>query len=1058
MKLGFLKRRKLWVRFILIVFLLPLILFSTLIGILYSNQDYFVQELIETLNEDFEGHFEIKGSHISPFENFPYISLDFEELTLFENDNKKGEHILDIHDVYVGFNIWDILSKNMEIQSIVLKNGSINVVQHEDGSLNIIDALTTNKEIEDTNEEFHLNLKSINLTDVDVNKLNKSNGMYFDLYVNEAKSNFKTSGDDVQMFIDSKFIVTYIDNGDTTFIHDKHFDIHTEIDYIAKKDILKIVPSEIALEGAVFNMEGDIDFKNDMDLNINFNGEKQNFDLLIAFAPDEMTPTLKKYDNKGKVFFNGTILGPSINGHTPFVNAAFGCSEAFVENTSTDKRLDNLIFTGHFSNGSQRNLSSMEFSLNDFSVNPEAGVFTGDLTVTNFVEPDIKLKLISNFKLDFIAKFFNIEDLKDLSGDLELTMNFHDIIDLEHPETSIEKLNESYFTELKVTNLSFKTPDFHLPLKDLDLYVVMDGHEAKIEYFDMLFGNSDLHINGKVEDLPAIIHHTNKDVLSQLEIRSNYLDLLELTSPTKDTLTGLNESLTNMSLDLSFNCSAKDFTESPYLPIGEFFIDDFNAKLKHYPHNFHDFHADLLIQEENLKLVGFSGMIDKSDFHFDGELTHYDKWFLKNPQGDTKVEFNLTSKMLQLEDLFTYEGENYVPEDYRHEEFDDLKIHGFADLHFKESLYSSDINLDLFEAKMKVHHLRLQDFGGRIHLENSDVLIEDFKGQLGKSKFLVNAKLGFGTDTLLKNQNNLISLEASKLDFDELFSYVVPESEYASSPTEHEEGFNIYEVPFPNLKVDVDIKDLNYHLYKIKNFEGNIRIQPNHYIYIDTLSLNTAGGNIRMNGYFNGSNPKLIYFSPKIKLSEVNLDELLVKFENFGQDYLVSENLHGRISGDLWGKIHMHKDMVPIVNDSEIHLDFNVLSGKLENFGPMEYLAEYFADKNVAKVIFDTLENHIDIKGGVLNIPNMKINTSLGFVEISGVQNTDYTYEYYLKVPWKMITQAGVTKLFGKKKDDVDQEKEDEIIYSQDGEKVRYVNILITGGLEDYKIKLKKAD
>ena len=128
--------------------------------------------------------------------------------------------------------------------------------------------------------------------------------------------------------------------------------------------------------------------------------------------------------------------------------------------------------------------------------------------------------VISNFKLDFLAKFFNIEDLKDLSGDLELTMNFHDIIDLEHPEKSIEKLNESYFTELKVTNLSFKTPDFHLPLKDLDLYAVMDGHEAKIEYFDVLFGNSDLHINGKVEDLPAIIHHTNKDVLSQLEIRS----------------------------------------------------------------------------------------------------------------------------------------------------------------------------------------------------------------------------------------------------------------------------------------------------------------------------------------------------------------------------------------------------------------------------------------------------------------------------------------------------------------------------------------------------------
>ncbi|MBM77631.1 MAG: hypothetical protein CL846_04055 [Crocinitomicaceae bacterium] len=1059
MNIEFYKRRKFWVRFTFILILLPLLIFTILISILYLKQDYFVKELVQTLNEDFEGHFEIKDSHISPFENFPYISLDLEELTLFENDSKKGKHILDIHDVYVGFNIWDIVSGNMEIQSILLNDGSINLIQHEDGRFNITDALATKKEIEDPNEEFHINLKSIELTNIDINKLNKSNGMYFDLFINEAQSNFKNLGNDVQMFLDSKFILTFIDNGDTTFVHDKHFDVHTEIDYISEKDILRIVPSEIVLEGALFNMEGDIDFKNDMDLNISFKGEKPNFDLLIAFAPEEMAPTLKKYNNKGKVFFNGTVLGPSINGKTPYVNAVFGCSEAFIENSVNDKRLDNLIFTGHFSNGIKRNMSSMEFSLNDFSANPEAGVFSGDLSVTNFLEPDINLKLISNFKLDFLAKFFNLEDLKDLSGDLELTMNFHDIIDIEHPEKSIEKLNESYFTELKVTNLSFTSPDFHMPLKDLDLYAVMDGHEANIEYFDMLFGNSDLHIKGKVDDLPAILHHTNKDVLSQLEISSNKLDLLELSSSTMDTTEGVNEMLTNMSLKLSFNCSAKDITESPYLPIGEFFIDDFHAKLKHYPHNFHDFHADLIIKEDKLQLIDFSGMIDKSDFHFDGKLTHYDKWFLQNPQGDTKAEFNVTSKVLQLEDLFTYGGENYVPEDYRHEEFDDLKIHGFLDIHFKDSILSSDINLDLFEAKMKVHHLRFKDFGGRIHLENNDVSIKDFKGKLGESKFLINAKIGMGTDTLLKNQNNQISLEASKLDFDELFSYELPESEYASSPEDHEKGFNIYEVPFPNLKIDVDIKDLNYHLYKIKNFKGEIRIQPNHYIYIDTLSLNTAGGDIKMNGYFNGSNPKLIYFSPSMTFSEINLDELLIKFENFGQDYLVSENLHGKMSGDLWGKIHMHKDMVPIIDDSEIHLDFNVLSGKLENFGPMEYLAEYFADKNVAKVIFDTLQNHIDIKEGALNIPNMKINTSLGFVEISGVQNIDYTYEYYLKVPWKMITKAGVTKLFGNKKDDeINQAKEDEIIYSQEGKKVRYVNILITGDLEDYKIRLKKAD
>ena len=41
----------------------------------------------------------------------------------------------------------------------------------------------------------------------------------------------------VHVFLDAKFIITYIDTRDTTFIHDKHFDVHTEGDYISKDEL-----------------------------------------------------------------------------------------------------------------------------------------------------------------------------------------------------------------------------------------------------------------------------------------------------------------------------------------------------------------------------------------------------------------------------------------------------------------------------------------------------------------------------------------------------------------------------------------------------------------------------------------------------------------------------------------------------------------------------------------------------------------------------------------------------------------------------------------------------
>ena len=56
-----------------------------------------------------------------------------------------------------------------------------------------------------------------------------------------------------------------------------------------------------------------------------------------------------------------------------------------------------------------------------------------------------------------------------------------------------------------------------------------------------------------------------------------------------------------------------------------------------------------------------------------------------------------------------------------------------------------------------------------------------------------------------------------------------------------------------------------------------------------------------------------------------------------------------------------------------------------------------------------------------------------------------------------MVSKAGASKLFGKKNgEEVNPDQEDGIMYADENKKTRYVNIQITGDLEEYKIKLKK--
>lgn len=442
-------------------------------------------------------------------------------------------------------------------------------------------------------------------------------------FIEKAKMKFKSADKHLYAFLDTQFELNVILNGDTTFFKHKHLDIHTELDYFETSEILQVKPSEIKLENSSFSGEGSVDINDDMNLDLSFKGEKPNFDLFIAFAPEELMPVLEQYDNAGKIFFDAKVTGKSANGNIPLVEANFGCEDAYFNNSGSNKKLDDLNFKGHFTTGKDHNLSSAEFSLQNFTARPEAGTFKANLFVKNFISPEIDLQLDSDFDLEFLAKFLNITNLRNLKGKVGLHMKFKDIIDLSQPEKSLEELNKSYYSELNIQGLSFSTPDFHLPIKNLDTKISVDGNAAHIEYFDLKVGTSDLHITGNLSDLPAVLHHTDEIIETDLTIKSDFFDLYELTDTKTEDQKPFDEQLQNLNLKFKFISSAKAITESPNLPVGEFFIEDLYVKMKHYPHTLHDFHADVFIENEDFRIVDFSGMIDKSDFHFNGALRAY---------------------------------------------------------------------------------------------------------------------------------------------------------------------------------------------------------------------------------------------------------------------------------------------------------------------------------------------------------------------------------------------------------------------------------------------------
>lgn len=1036
---------------ILIVLIIPLILAAVSAVVLYSNQERITQQLITTLNEDFKGKFELGGSHIDVFAAFPYISVDLEHLKFYESKEPGQKPVFQFRDTYVGFDLITIIKGDFEIKTITIDSGMVNLVQDTNGVLNIMRGLEPVKEVESVEDEFNLYLQEIHLTNVDIFKFNEADSLLVELLFDEVHSSYKTSDDYIKASVESKMILNIVDHGDTTFIKNKHLAFNSSFNLDNHTNILELNPSEVRLENGVFGMEGSIDFNNDMYLNLKLEGNKPNFDLLLAFAPDEVSPILENYNNRGEVFFRAEINGASINGNVPAVNAEFGAADAFFKNLRSDKTLQDMTFKGYYTNGENRDLTTSSISIMDFSAKPEEGIFSGSLSITNFESPDIDMRVHSDFNLEFLAGFLELDNIQNLRGKVKLDMNFHDVIDLANPEKTLENFNEAYYTELNVENLGFTLTDYPVPFSEININASMESERAVIKLFSFKAGNSDLKIKGSISDLPALIHHLDEKVKTDLYFEAERLDFAELTNADTSDSNFFDEVLTDFKMKLAFETTAKELAEFEHLPKGEFFIDEFNGKLKNYPHTLHDFYADVFIEENAFKIVDFKGMIDQSDFEFTGAIENYKLWFDSIPKGDTKINIDLKSKKLQLADLFAYDGENYVPEDYREEEFKELNIKSHADLHFDSTLYSADLYLDRLYGFMHVHPLKLRGFSGRVHIENKLLTVTDFGGKIGNSDFKANADFYLG-DEDRKTGKNYVSLKSGRLDFDELMNYkpAGPDEEI-----DHDSVFNIYEVPFPELTATLDFGKLNYHNYLIDNFYAVFRTTKNHYIHIDTCSMDVADGKLNIAGYFNGSDPNEIYFSPEIKMTNIDIEKVMVKFDNFGQDAVVSDNLKGKISGEITGLVRMHTDMIPIINESELHIDLNVIDGALENYGPMDLMADYFKDKNLKKIRFDTLANHIDVVDGVMRIPSMTINSTLGYVEMSGSQELDGEMEYFVRVPLKLIKQAGVNRLFKRSKD-IDPEQEDEIVMRDENKRTSFINLKISGTPEDFKISTGK--
>jgi hypothetical protein len=1050
------------------------VLVAAAVGILYSQQQRLVVMAVGELNKQLPGRLAVGGSEISAFQNFPYISIGLKDVKFYPSKAASDRPIYEAERMYTGFSLSDILKQQYHVKVIALKNGHLDLVQDSTGQLNIVEA---SKMTVDTmpvrathSTPLDLAIKKIVLKNMTVSYLDTHSGQHIVSHIDKIHSSLEDDSMHLTADMQGDMEVDYTHPGDSALFRHKHLQEAIKLAYEKPSQLLKLSEGRLNLEGAVFNITGTADLLHDLAVDIHVTGDKPDFSQFFSFAPPEVAREMKHFKYDGHLAFDGKVKGKLKGGGQPLIEVSFSCTNAWLHNTKANKKLDSLSFKGFYTNGTGRGLKTSELRMLDMSARPGEGIFKGNFVLRDFTDPKVSMRVNSELELSFIGDFLGIRDLQRITGHISLKMDFKELVDLSLPEQNMDKLTQGIQSELTVKNLTFRIPNYPYNIEHLNMHAAMKDGLVKMDSLVCRIGHSDFRVNASISDLPALFHHQEKPVLVTFNTHSDKIVLRELLNADTNQNRKAREEIYGFNVGLQLQTSVNELRHPNPLPKGKFIIQNLSASFKRYPHAFHDFGASLFIEDTILRLKNFNGRIDSSDIRFGARVTNYALWFNKIMRGKTQVAFDLKSQHLAMHDLLGRKSRQFIPKDYQEEVGSNIWLRTKIDLKYDSIFRFANIKVENVSGELKNHAFKLDSITGNVKLGiDNFIKIDTLTGKVGNSDFNISMRLYTGKDTTRMKKENYLQFSSRLLDLDQLTSYhltgedpapdmsEIPANGTAMKASAHDSSFNIFQIPFINFNASVDVGKIKYRRLWMKNFHTSLRMQTNQQLYLDTLFTDIAEGKISARAHFNGSNPDKIYLRSRIHVQDVNIEKMMLKLDYLGQDYTINKNIKGRLNGEIKSYIQVHPDLTPLMDHCQADMDIAIYNGMLVNFTPIKAMSSYFSDKNLNIVRFDTLRDKLSFKDGALIIPAMNINSSLGFIEISGTQSLDTHMEYYVRIPLKMVTQVGFRMLFGKKKEEVDPDQVDAIEYRDVNKRVRFMNLKITGTPDDFKVGLGKA-
>jgi len=312
---------------------------------------------------------------------------------------------------------------------------------------------------------------------------------------------------------------------------------------------------------------------------------------------------------------------------------------------------------------------------------------------------------------------------------------------------------------------------------------------------------------------------------------------------------------------------------------------------------------------------------------------------------------------------------------------------------YKDVTTAGDLAIRNMDLHIKNNILQFSNINGDFKFNNNDLIVNHFSGNISHSDFELKGFFRNIVGYALKDKQD-INVEAT------LTSKNINLNELLANKEEDKTTANKYKLKFSehiNVNLNSEIEQLRFRNFEATAIKGIVKLKDKKLI-VDPITFSTMNGTITTSGIVDGSDTSKIRITCFSDVNKINISQLFLEFENFGQSTITNKNIKGLATFKIQFSAELTPELDMNMNKLYAGIDLSIENGELNNVEAMKSLSRFIDLKELENIRFATLKNQIEIKNQMIQIPKMEVRSSALDLTASGTHSFDNKINYRIKL------------------------------------------------------------